>query len=66
LFNDTIQFSQSLLRVVLMKFAINNLRPFAGFGVGYPLNPEECLNRRVDAGSGKQSQGTYVNLGEAF
>jgi hypothetical protein len=35
-------------------------------GLRYALRPREKLNLRVDAGFGKQSQGTYVNIGEAF
>jgi hypothetical protein len=44
----------------------SSLKPSVGFGVRYSLNPKERLNLRVDAGWGQESQGTYINLGEAF
>ncbi|MBS1543139.1 MAG: BamA/TamA family outer membrane protein [Bacteroidetes bacterium] len=43
-----------------------NLKPSIGLGVRYALRPREKLNLRVDAGFGKDSQGTYINIGEAF
>lgn len=42
------------------------LKPAFGIGLRYALNPVEKLNLRVDAGWGKKSQGTYINVGEAF
>ena len=47
-------------------FIPENLKPSVGFGIRYALRPKEKLNLRVDAGFGKQSQGTYINIGEAF
>ena len=47
-------------------WSISHLKPSLGFGLRYSLSPKEKLNLRLDAGWGKQSQGTYINLGEAF
>ena len=47
-------------------FHFDNLKPSFGFGVRFALRPREKLNLRVDAGFGKESSGTYVNIGEAF
>jgi len=44
----------------------SNLKPSFGVGLRYALRPKEKLNLRIDAGFGKQSQGTYINIGEAF
>jgi Omp85 superfamily domain len=44
----------------------SHLKPSFGVGVRFALNPKEKLNLRVDAGFGDQSQGTYINMGEAF
>ena len=44
----------------------NNLKLSAGFGLRYLLSQKEKLNLRIDAGFGKNSQGTYLNMGEAF
>jgi hypothetical protein len=43
-----------------------NLKPSVGFGLRFAVSPREKLNFRVDAGFGNQSQGTYINMGEAF
>lgn len=43
-----------------------NVKPSYGFGIRYALKPKEKLNLRVDAGFGKKSHGSYLNLGEAF
>ncbi len=43
-----------------------SLKPSFGIGLRYALRPKEKLNLRVDAGFGKQSQGTYINIGESF
>jgi outer membrane protein assembly factor BamA len=43
-----------------------SLKPSFGIGLRYSLKPSERLNLRVDAGFGKKSQGTYINMGEAF
>lgn len=42
------------------------VKPTVGLGIRFAIKPAEKLNLRVDAGFGKQSQGTYLNLGEAF
>ena len=47
-------------------FNAQNLKPSYGLGVRYALKPKEKLNLRVDQGFGKKSQGSYLNLGEAF
>ena len=47
-------------------FQPQNLKPSIGIGLRYALRPKEKLNLRLDAGFGKQSQGTYINIGEAF
>jgi hypothetical protein len=44
----------------------SQLKPSFGVGLRYSLNPAEKLNLRVDAGFGNKSQGTYINMGEAF
>ena len=44
----------------------SSLKPTVGFCVRYSINPKERLILRVDAGWGKESQGTYINIGEAF
>lgn len=35
-------------------------------GLRFALRPKEKLNLRIDAGFGKDSKGTYINIGEAF
>lgn len=47
-------------------FIPENLKPSAGLGIRFALRPKEKLNLRVDAGFGQRSQGTYLNIGEAF
>ncbi len=47
-------------------FLLKSIKPTFGVGLRYALRPKEKLNLRVDAGFGKQSQGTYINIGEAF
>ncbi len=47
-------------------FKFQNIKPSVGVGLRYALRPKEKLNLRVDAAFGKESQGTYVNIGEAF
>ncbi len=47
-------------------FVLQDLKPTFGIGLRYALRPKEKLNLRVDAGFGKESQGTYINVGEAF
>lgn len=47
-------------------FQLQSIKPTFGVGLRYALRPKEKLNLRVDAGFGKQSQGTYINIGEAF
>ncbi|HEY9005786.1 BamA/TamA family outer membrane protein [Ohtaekwangia sp.] len=47
-------------------FNWQQIKPSIGIGLRFALNPKENLNLRVDAGFGKHSQGTYINLGEAF
>lgn len=47
-------------------FTLEHIKPSIGIGLRYSLRPKEKLNIRVDAGFGKESEGTYVNIGEAF
>lgn len=47
-------------------FQLKSIKPSFGVGLRYALRPKEKLNLRIDAGFGKQSQGTYINIGEAF
>ncbi len=47
-------------------FQFASIKPSIGIGVRYALRPAEKLNLRIDAGFGKQSQGTYINIGESF
>jgi hypothetical protein len=47
-------------------FALHDLKPSIGVGLRYALRPREKLNLRVDAGFGNHSQGTYINIAEAF
>jgi outer membrane protein assembly factor BamA len=44
----------------------SHIKPSVGVGLRFSLNSREKLNLRVDAGFGQQSQGTYINVGEAF
>ena len=44
----------------------SSIKPSAGIGLRFSLNSREKLNLRVDAGFGQHSQGTYINMGEAF
>ena len=44
----------------------DHLKPTAGMGLRFAISPKEKLNLRLDAGIGKQSHGTYLNMGEAF
>jgi hypothetical protein len=44
----------------------SGLKPSIGFGLRYALNPKEKINLRGDAGWGRESSGTYLNIGEAF
>ncbi len=44
----------------------SHLKISYGIGLRFALNSRERLNLRVDAGFGQQSQGTYINVGEAF
>jgi hypothetical protein len=47
-------------------FDFQELKPSLGIGLRFAINKKENLNLRVDAGFGKHSQGTYINLAEAF
>lgn len=47
-------------------FTFQDLKPSVGIGIRYALRPAEKLNLRVDYGVGRQSQGSYINIGEAF
>jgi outer membrane protein assembly factor BamA len=44
----------------------SHLKPSLGIGLRFALSSREKLNLRVDGGFGNQSQGTYINVGEAF
>ncbi len=47
-------------------FSLQNLKPSVGIGIRYALRPSEKINLRADYGFGKDSSGSYVNIGEAF
>lgn len=47
-------------------FSADGLKPSVGIGIRYSLRPAEKLNLRIDFAAGKESQGSYVNIGEAF
>lgn len=47
-------------------FIPNHLKPSIGAGLRFALSPKEKLHLRVDAGFGNKSNGTYLNMGEAF
>jgi outer membrane protein assembly factor BamA len=47
-------------------FQMTNLKPCIGLGFRYAINQKEKLNLRLDAGFGKKSHGSYINMGEAF
>ncbi len=44
----------------------DHLKPTAGMGLRFAISPKEKLNLRLDAGVGRQSHGSYLNMGEAF
>ena len=45
---------------------LSRIKPSLGVGLRFSLNSQEKLNLRIDSGFGRQSQGTYINMGEAF
>lgn len=47
-------------------FSFHSLKPSLGLGLRVQLNQKEKLNLRVDSGFGKNSKGSYINMGEAF
>lgn len=47
-------------------FIPQHLKPSIGAGLRFALSPQEKLHLRVDAGFGNKSNGTYLNMGEAF
>ncbi|HZY82335.1 MAG TPA: BamA/TamA family outer membrane protein [Cyclobacteriaceae bacterium] len=47
-------------------FTPSHLKPSIGAGIRFALSPQEKLHLRVDAGFGNKSNGTYLNMGEAF
>jgi len=47
-------------------FIPQHLKPSIGAGLRFALSPQEKLHLRVDAGFGNRSNGTYLNMGEAF
>lgn len=47
-------------------FIPEHLKPSIGAGLRFALSPSEKLHLRVDAGFGNKSNGTYLNMGEAF
>lgn len=47
-------------------FIPQHLKPSLGAGIRFALSPQEKLHLRVDAGFGNRSNGTYLNMGEAF
>ncbi|MEI9918233.1 MAG: BamA/TamA family outer membrane protein [Bacteroidota bacterium] len=47
-------------------FIPEKLKPSIGAGLRFALSPSEKLHLRLDAGFGNKSNGTYLNMGEAF
>lgn len=47
-------------------FVPEHLKPSIGAGIRFALSEQEKLHLRVDAGFGNKSNGTYLNMGEAF
>jgi outer membrane protein assembly factor BamA len=47
-------------------FQMDHLKPSIGAGLRFALSPQEKLHLRFDAGFGNKSNGTYLNMGEAF
>lgn len=47
-------------------FRLDNMKPTAGFGVRFALDPEEVLNVRADFAYGRNTNGMYFNAKEAF
>lgn len=47
-------------------FIPEHLKPSLGAGLRFALSPKEKLALRLDAGFGNRSNGTYLNMGEAF
>lgn len=46
--------------------SFSSLKPSAGVGIRFAINPSEKLNMRFDTGFGLNTHGSYLNMGEAF
>jgi len=47
-------------------FSLNKLKPSYGFGLRFLFSKEEKINLRVDFGFGKNTNGLYFGIEEAF
>jgi outer membrane protein assembly factor BamA len=50
----------------LTALALNNLKPTYGFGLRFLFNEKEKINLRCDIGFGKDTNGVYFGIEEAF
>lgn len=48
------------------QFSMNTIRPAAGFGLRFLIDPKEDLNLRLDFGFGQGSNSYYFKIAEAF
>lgn len=48
------------------QFSISTMRPAAGVGVRFLIDPEEDLNLRLDFGAGQEKLNYYFKVAEAF
>jgi len=44
----------------------SEVKPSYGFGIRYMILPKRKVNLRLDFGFGKETQGIYINITEAF
>lgn len=47
-------------------FDFSDIKPSYGFGLRYMILPKRKVNLRLDLGFGKETQGIYINITEAF
>ena len=47
-------------------FDFSDVKPSYGFGLRYMILPKRKVNLRLDFGFGKETQGIYINITEAF
>jgi hypothetical protein len=48
------------------RFDFSDVKPSYGFGLRYMILPKRKVNLRLDFGFGKETQGIYINITEAF